>query len=224
MSKTDRDHVRRQRAADAVVSIVERAFAPPPRRRDLVCRHARSQLQHLREGDAVAEQPPRLVDPPPRTVARDGGADLLLHDSPCLAQLTQAVEVGEPRHVGVRPGSADSGRRRPRAKRPSPISASSTRRISTSGFALRGIVDVEALSTLRRAGVSDGNTMRAKKRVAPIRRRRRERLRGRPREQRLDRVVRPARRGGRGDDLRLDRSPSTSQPGELAEWHGPSTT
>ena len=42
--ETDRDHVRRQRAVDAVVSIVEQAFEPPPRRRHLVGRHASARL------------------------------------------------------------------------------------------------------------------------------------------------------------------------------------
>ena len=79
--ETDRDHVRRKRAVDAVVSIVEAAFEPPARLGHLVGRHARGQLQHLRERGAVAEQPPRLTDPPPRAVARDGRADLLFQDA-----------------------------------------------------------------------------------------------------------------------------------------------
>ena len=100
--ETDRDHVRRKRAVEAVVSIVEAAFEPPARLGHLVGRHARGQPQHLRERGAVAEQPPRLTDPPPRAVARDGRADLLFQDATGPAQLAQAVEVRERRHVRIR--------------------------------------------------------------------------------------------------------------------------
>ncbi len=199
--EADRNHVRRQRAVDAVVSIVEGAFQPPARLGHLVGRHARGQLQHLREGGAVAEQPLRLTDPPPRPIARNGRADLLLQDATGPAQLAQAVEVGERRHVGIG--------RVPRIPVAAALVPGERRRAHQRQLqaahqhlgvaALRGDADVEPRGRLRRRHGT------GEKGVAPIRSGRREHLGQRPGEQRLDLVLRPPGGGGRGDDLRLDR-------------------
>ena len=142
-------------------------------------------------------------DPPPRPVAGDGGADLLLQDAPRPAQLAQAVEVGERRHVGigrvpripVAAGRVPGVRRRPHQGQQH--AAHQHLRVP----ALRGDADVEPRRRLRR-GHGAGE-----ERVAPVRPGRREHVRRRPGEERLHLILRPARRGGRGDDLRLDRPP-----------------
>ena len=187
-------------AVDAVVPVVEPAFEPTPRLGHLVGRDARGQLEHLGEVGAVAEQAARLADPAPRPVARDGGADLLLEDPPRPAQLAQAVEVGQRRHVGIggvprvsaAPRLVPRVRSRPHQRQQHPAHQ------DLGVPALRGDADVLPCRRLRRRQGP------GEERVAAIRPRRGEHLGHRPREQRLNLVLRPAHRRGRGDDLRLD--------------------
>ena len=118
--ETDRDHVGRDRAVHALLDLVERRLESAPRLGHLVGRHARGQLDHLGEGLAVLKEPGLLADPLARAVALDRVLDLLLENPARAAQLAQAVEVAEHRHVrvgGILRRSCGRRRRGRRARR-----------------------------------------------------------------------------------------------------------
>ncbi len=99
--EADRDHVRRDGAVDALLDVVEANPQPPPRLGHLVGGHARGQLHDLREVLAVLEEPALFADPLAAAVGLDRVLNLFLEDPPRPAQLAQAVEVAEHRHVRV---------------------------------------------------------------------------------------------------------------------------
>ena len=98
--EADRDHVGGDRHVHPVL-LVEPQGQPALRLGDLVGGHAGGQLDDLVGDRPVGEEPLLLADPLAVGVAGEPGVDLVLDDPPAAAQLAQAVEVAEQRHVGV---------------------------------------------------------------------------------------------------------------------------
>ena len=197
------DHVRRDRAVDPLLDLVEWRLESAARLGHLVGRNARGEFDHLGEVLAVLEEPSLFADPLAASVGLDRILDLLLEDPARPAQLAQAVEVAEHRHIrvggvllvlvpaGVAVGALGG------AHQGEPRLAHDDFRVP----ALRGDSEIKPCRRLRR-----GNRPR-EERVAPVGPGRREHLRQWPREERLDLVLRPAHGGGRGDDLGPHRAP-----------------
>jgi hypothetical protein len=98
--EADGDHVRGDGHVHPVV-VVERQRQPPLGLGHLVSAHAGGQLDHLVGDLPLREKPLLLAVPLTAGVARQAGAHLVLDDPPAAAQLAEAVEVAEQRHVGV---------------------------------------------------------------------------------------------------------------------------
>ncbi len=101
MSRPDRDHVRRERAVDAVLS--RRTSVPSRRRASATLSVGTREVSSTTSEKFLRSwnSPRCFADPAARAVARDRVADLLLDDPPRAAQLAQAVEVADQRHVRV---------------------------------------------------------------------------------------------------------------------------
>ena len=182
--------------------LIEGLAEAAPRLGNLVGRHSRGQLDYFGERLAVLEEPALFTDTAALTVAADRVADLLLEDPPGAAQLAQAVEVPEDRHVRV---GGVLGVLVAAGVAVGPLGGTHQREPDLAHHdlgvaALGGDTDV---ATRRSVG---GGHRASEERVAPVRTRRREDLCQRAAEQRLDLVLRASHRRRRGDDLRSGRT------------------
>ena len=161
----------------------------------------RGQLDRLVGDLAVLEQALRLADPLAAAVAGQPVADFVLDDPPGAAQLAQAVEVAEQRHVRDRPDL--SGRLLAAELGVGLLCRGQERQVDPQhdhlgAAALGGDADVQpGVALLRRMDLG-------KERIPAIRAGRREDVHLPAVEQRADLVLGPADRGRRGHDLRPD--------------------